>query len=283
VRDIEATVLTPAKEATFNRVSNANSLFYSFRKATVDPNNSREDEIRSDAQPTIWGELEFPTAPPSVPVTHQNGFLYRQRACVAGPDRTNMFQWSLPIAEQGWLLCNTLPGVWNARQLIGVIGFDLVGARAINTRPDAALVVGAFGAGLEYFDGDRNRFKLLSTEIARRAHTSAFDLSRDRAIIFGGEALDGTLLGDTWELKPGQAPEKKTPPGLTPSPRKHAAMAYHPSLGVVVLHGGNDGTKTLDDTWARDGQSWTPLKHRPERGSRTTRAQLLRRPRIGHE
>ena len=46
-------------------------------------------------------------------------------------------------------------------------------------------------------------------------------------------------------------------PGPPPAPRTVASVAYDQARGQLVLFGGSDGTKLLNDTWTYNGKSWT--------------------------
>ena len=46
-------------------------------------------------------------------------------------------------------------------------------------------------------------------------------------------------------------------PGPPPAPRTVASVAYDQASGQLVLFGGSDGTKLLNDTWTYNGKSWT--------------------------
>ncbi len=46
-------------------------------------------------------------------------------------------------------------------------------------------------------------------------------------------------------------------PGTSPTPRSYLAMTYDEASQKVILFGGYDGTKHLNDTWIFDGVTWT--------------------------
>lgn len=48
-------------------------------------------------------------------------------------------------------------------------------------------------------------------------------------------------------------------PGLSPTGRRGAAMAYDPAIQKVVLFGGSNGSGFLNDTWEWDGTTWTAV------------------------
>lgn len=48
--------------------------------------------------------------------------------------------------------------------------------------------------------------------------------------------------------------------GARPGKRFIYAMAYDAARSKIVLHGGSDGQKILDDTWEWDGKHWTQIK-----------------------
>jgi hypothetical protein len=89
----------------------------------------------------------------------------------------------------------------------------------------------------------------------------AWDEARQRVVLFGG-LVPGTwqLLGDTWEWD-GSAWTARQPANA-PSARYGAAMVYHPTVGRVVLAGGNNNANGLADTWHWDGTAgqWTSVQ-----------------------
>lgn len=84
-------------------------------------------------------------------------------------------------------------------------------------------------------------------------------------LLFGGRALDGAALGDTWWCDGvGWIPLSPTGPG--PAARfghcmaKGFALINGQSRGGVLLFGGtSDGVTFLGDTWFFDGASWTQV------------------------
>ena len=101
---------------------------------------------------------------------------------------------------------------------------------------------------------------------ARTFPATAYDDSRSRLIVFGGNRVlfgrpgdTNTLLADTWEWDGGRWHRITGP---SPPARAEAAMAYDPERRRVVLFGGyrlaSDGSiERLGDTWEWDGQSWS--------------------------
>lgn len=97
----------------------------------------------------------------------------------------------------------------------------------------------------------------------RRIAAIAFDFDRDRGyhVLFGGEGrrtMD--FLGDTYTFKDGAWTQHF--PTDAPSPRFAAAMAFIPTLGKVVLFGGQiayDENPNACDMWAWDGNNWQEI------------------------
>lgn len=91
----------------------------------------------------------------------------------------------------------------------------------------------------------------------RGGHFAAYDILRNRLVVFGGIAPGGGGLGDTWEWDGSNWSQKF--PANSPSPRCNGAMAY--GLGRVVLFGGtidgSGGGARYNDTWAWNGINWT--------------------------
>src|ERR1043165_5275066 len=87
----------------------------------------------------------------------------------------------------------------------------------------------------------------------RMAACGAYDSTRDRLMLFGGQAANGPFtLGDTWEWN-GAIWIHITDSG--PPARRYGAMAYDSARHRMVLFGGvNSGL--LGDTWEWDA-GWT--------------------------
>ncbi len=78
----------------------------------------------------------------------------------------------------------------------------------------------------------------------------AYDTQRQRAVLFGGDAVNS----DTWEWD-GYTWAQVATQG--PPPRTFAGMAYDENRGVTVLFGGNRDDVDYGDTWEWDGRQWT--------------------------
>ncbi len=90
----------------------------------------------------------------------------------------------------------------------------------------------------------------------------AFDAANGEVVLFGGAALDGTPLNDTWTWN-GTSWTLETPT-TSPSPRSYASAAFDGANSNVVLFGGtvsnvaSSGTQVLlNETWVWDGANWT--------------------------
>ena len=90
----------------------------------------------------------------------------------------------------------------------------------------------------------------------------AYDTSRDRVVLFGGESsATGPALDDTWEWDGGTW-LLRTPQHRPPARHGHA-LAYDPLRRRVVLFGGvisDPLHQYRDDTWEWDGTDWTELR-----------------------
>jgi hypothetical protein len=90
---------------------------------------------------------------------------------------------------------------------------------------------------------------------ARFGHALAYDASRSRTLLVGGDGL-GTLYHDTW-LWDGETWTQVEDIG--PSGRTGHAIAYDSGRQRVVLFGGT-ATEPLSDTWEWDGEAWTQVE-----------------------
>jgi cysteine-rich repeat protein len=89
----------------------------------------------------------------------------------------------------------------------------------------------------------------------RIAAAAAYDLHTRRVILFGGVSpVGGTRLGDTWAWDGERWHDLAL--ADAPSPRSGARMVSAPTLGGIVLYGGDDGATSLADTWVFDGERW---------------------------
>lgn len=86
-----------------------------------------------------------------------------------------------------------------------------------------------------------------------------YDPVRQRTVLFGGNAFG--MRGDTWEWD-GTSWTDRTPadPAASPTPRMSMGMTYDFYRQRIVLFGGFDGSRSLDDGWQWDGTSWSPLQ-----------------------
>jgi hypothetical protein len=93
----------------------------------------------------------------------------------------------------------------------------------------------------------------------RGAHAMAYDLFRDRVVLFGGLGTTG-VMGDTWEWDGTTWVQQS--PAVSPPARLSHCMAFDLRRGVTVLFGGtsrNGGPGTLHDTWEWNGTAWTQV------------------------
>jgi len=101
----------------------------------------------------------------------------------------------------------------------------------------------------------------------RTGYGFAFDVTRGRAILFGGleAAADGGVvpLGDTWEWNGTSwtsACSSAPCNGQAPGPRDGFAFAFDSARGKTVLSGGCASapcTAPFGDTWEWDGKAWS--------------------------
>lgn len=89
---------------------------------------------------------------------------------------------------------------------------------------------------------------------ARGQMRAAYDVSRDRVVMFGG-STDAATLDETWEFD--GTTWAQVAGAATPFARANHQMAYHAATTKVVMFGGFDefATKT-DQTWTYDAAGW---------------------------
>ena len=80
--------------------------------------------------------------------------------------------------------------------------------------------------------------------------------SRRRVLVLHGGRRGGEVLRDTWEWDGTTWGERK--PATSPPPLEHAAAAFDPQRGRVVLFGGSQRGRPepFDATWEWDGAVW---------------------------
>ncbi len=107
---------------------------------------------------------------------------------------------------------------------------------------------------------------------ARYGHRMAYDAVRDRVVLFGGHAANGTLLNDTWEWDGTNWTQAS--PSITPPARADHAMCsiVVGSQTLVLIHGGDGASGQLADAWQFDGIDWFPVISSSDPG-----------PRVGHQ
>ncbi|MBI5527936.1 MAG: hypothetical protein HY897_16520 [Deltaproteobacteria bacterium] len=116
---------------------------------------------------------------------------------------------------------------------------------------------------LWWFDG--SPWKLLSVAIpptpeARAEHACVYDKKSKKMLVFGGKKGGDadTLLGDTWVLVPDRW--ESPPVTMSPSPRRHARMAYDDARCVSLLAGGKgSGSSISSETWEWSNDDWHQL------------------------
>ncbi len=91
---------------------------------------------------------------------------------------------------------------------------------------------------------------------------SAYDVQRERLVIFGGSA--GYLGNDQWDYKTDTWEWDgnqwiNMPSQEIPQARSSHAMAYDEKRGVTILFGGVNNGQYLSDTWEWDGKLWRKI------------------------
>jgi hypothetical protein len=95
---------------------------------------------------------------------------------------------------------------------------------------------------------------------ARAWHKTAFDLIRQRTVLFGGSSNGSAtgLLGDTWEWDGNNWTQMK--PTASPPARWAQGMAFDILRRRSVIFGGQTPSATFAaDTWEWDGKTWTQM------------------------
>lgn len=89
----------------------------------------------------------------------------------------------------------------------------------------------------------------------RAAAAACFDAAHNVVLLFGGDAGNGTVLGDTWAFD--GVGWRQLAPSSQPPGRRGAAMTFDADRGRVVMVGGLDAQgAALADTWEWLGSQW---------------------------
>ncbi len=107
-------------------------------------------------------------------------------------------------------------------------------------------------AQLLEWDGRRWSVRAGDGPSPRSKPSLAFDSSRDRAVLFGGQWVS-TSMADTWEWSGDSWAQVAT---TGPSARSGACSAYDQARQRTVLFGGGKTSIPFTDTWEWDGAAW---------------------------
>lgn len=97
---------------------------------------------------------------------------------------------------------------------------------------------------------------------ARQDYGMAYDPVLNAVVLFGGINTFGDPLGDTWEYTTTGWHNLTSSLSASPPPRWGASMTYDPSLGALLLFGGQFATgaaNAYNDTWEFSASGWTEL------------------------
>lgn len=159
-------------------------------------------------------------------------------------------EFDLPVAEH-WAWDGE---IWS--QLTPNPPFALVdAAAAYDARRDRVVLFGGIGVSgkvNELWEWNGSRWiKHPSTGAwppARSGHTLVYDPVRQRSVLFGGITETNFVLNDLWEWD-GTSWTQIHPTSPLPPPRRDHAMVYDEARRALVLFGGNDSWKELQDVW----------------------------------
>ncbi len=92
----------------------------------------------------------------------------------------------------------------------------------------------------------------------------AWNFSSNKLVVFGGDTggATPTLLGDTWEWDPVTNTWTDVTPATSPAPRRYAAMSWDPTIGGMLLFGGelaSAPSACAADTWWLLSGAWVQL------------------------
>jgi len=90
----------------------------------------------------------------------------------------------------------------------------------------------------------------------RVGHAMAYDATRKRVVLVGGDSLTAGLLRDTWEW---DGENWTQVADMGPSPRRESAVVYDSARQKIVLFGGRGANARFGDTWEWNGELWTQV------------------------
>lgn len=95
----------------------------------------------------------------------------------------------------------------------------------------------------------------------RASHAMVYDPRRRKMVVFGGMGSrvgeqPPPIYADTWEF---DGTTWSQVPVAGPPPRLGAGVAYDSKRGLVILFGGANHERALNDLWSWDGGSWRKL------------------------
>lgn len=135
------------------------------------------------------------------------------------------------------------------------------GGEWIEAHPDDTYTHWLYDDLWAFFDGDWHEIALSAKPAFRSFAAVAYDQSRGRMVLFGGNGENG-VTNDTWEFDGTSWTQRNL--AVRPSPRMDAGMAYDPRRSVTVLFGGlDDNGDLLGDAWEYNGQAWRKLAFPP--------------------
>ncbi|MFO1052414.1 MAG: hypothetical protein U1F36_09385 [Planctomycetota bacterium] len=81
---------------------------------------------------------------------------------------------------------------------------------------------------------------------------TTYDFARREVVRYGGSSA-----ANTWVLRDGRWQQMDTP--VRPRATMAVALAFDVSRGTVLLFGGSDGVRLLNETWEWNGAEWREL------------------------
>ncbi|MCI4331071.1 MAG: hypothetical protein L3K19_04410 [Thermoplasmata archaeon] len=101
---------------------------------------------------------------------------------------------------------------------------------------------------------------------ARQAYGMTFDRTQGVTVLFGGNAANGSALGDTWEFVGGHWKNMNLTGSAAPAARWAEGLVYDGFLGGVLMFGGQSSyisycgiSCAFNDTWLFNSTGWHNL------------------------
>ena len=172
--------------------------------------------------------------------------------------------WAYNISTNKWTTINRIP---DPTEFQGHLNGQ---AMAFDEGNGTTVMVGGHNSWIQTWDFYANGFiynysmnrwtDSYNAPSGRALHSMAYDPGMGHVVLFGGQTYTGNMytagqficLNDTWSYNSGNRTWTNQTTALAPPPRHSQCMCYDPASGLIILFGGRNDTRILQDTWTYD-------------------------------